>query len=152
MDYQKLERLYHEYKDLYYASQDFPDIIEDVKTKLHHLITETMRSYMKDILDAEVKLPINTKNRYEDFVKSRFDEYIDEYIRINIDKNYYIGIDTFCFTQFKERITYDFIQFLNAILKQSISSNLFDKLSKYYLDGDKYVYLFSFEQYIKGLE
>ena len=150
MDYQKLERLYFEYKSECISSEYCPESVEYAKIKFNKFIIETMRSYMKDILDSEVELPISTKNRYKDFVSTRFNEYIDEYV--NINKNYRLGRDTFCCKEFIEIIKSDFISFLNMKLKQSISPTLLNRLSKYYPDCDMYKFLFSVEKYIKGLE
>ena len=150
MDYQKLERLYYEYKFECISSEYNSKSVEYVKIKLNKFIIETMRSYMKDILDSEVQLPISTKNRYKDFVSTRFNEYIDEYV--NINKNYRLGRHTYYYKEFIEIIKSDFISFLNMKLKQSISPTLLNRLSKYYPDGDMYKFLFSVEQYIKGLE
>ena len=52
MDYQKLERLYFEYKSECISSEYNSKSVEYVKIKLNKFIIETMRSYMKDILDS----------------------------------------------------------------------------------------------------
>ena len=147
----KLNRLYVSYTVIA-GFNDNPSKadIEDALKCFKLFINKAIKLPMIDEIDKDSTIPFIVKKRYSDFMEFKLNEYIDEYINSH-EYNYWCN-ETRWYSKCIELVESDLIKLLNAKVKDSVSPECLKWIHKYYGEDNEYIYLFSFEKYLKGLE